>query len=161
MGTELDRTVHHAARSRGITNSVREQTNAPLTYAANCDSYQKVPFWAALHAIGVQAYFPLVAEDQAPEPAVLDAAWARVVEELTVFSHGHDRPVLLTELGYERSPTTALRPWEDGRRRGAPPAPAGELIQKRCLKAALAAVADSDAIVGLFLWKWFPGERSR
>ncbi len=72
---------------------------------------------------------------------------------------------MLTELGYERVSTTALRPWEDGRRRrGAadrPTDPDGELIQTRCLEAALAAIEGSEAIAGAYLWKWFPGERAR
>jgi hypothetical protein len=31
-------------------------------------------------------------------------------------------------------------------------------LQRRCLEVALKAIEDSDAVIGCFLWKWFPGE---
>jgi hypothetical protein len=44
---------------RRVIAAVRGVTSARLTYAANFDAYQRVAFWDALDAIGIQAYFPL------------------------------------------------------------------------------------------------------
>ncbi len=63
---------------------------------------------------------------------------------------------MLAELGYNRSSTAAVRPWESGQ--GGEQA---EEVQRRCLNAALSAIDQSDVVVGAFLWKWFPGETRR
>jgi len=161
VGTELDATIRHEQRWRAIIEAVRARTAAPLTYAANWDSYTKVPFWDALDAIGVQAYFPLVDHDRPPDPGELALAWRRIAGELAACGRRHDRPVLLTELGYDRSETTARHPWEDTRNAGPDAEPNAEEVQRRCLTAALATLAESDGIAGVFLWKWFPGEIAR
>jgi hypothetical protein len=153
VGTELGKTIQHEQRWRDIIASVRQATDAPLTYSANWNNYQAVPFWDDLDAIGVQAYFPLTEEPGLPEPALLQQAWRLIADRLEAFAQAQDRPVVLTELGYNRSSVAALRPWETGS--GGPDA---EETQRRCLEAALQALANRERIVGAFLWKWFPGD---
>lgn len=153
VGTELDRTIHHDEAWRRIIASVRDATDAPLTYSANWSDYERVGFWDDLDAIGVQAYFPLTDEEGLPEPQTLRRAWRRVADRLEAFAREHDRPIVLTELGYNRSSAAAIRPWES--RSGGPNA---EETQRRCLDAALDELAGRERVVGAFLWKWFPGE---
>jgi hypothetical protein len=156
VGSELDRTVGHEARWRGIIARVREVTPARLTYSAQWDSFESVGFWDALDAIAIQGYFPLVEHDAMPSPAELDAAWARLIARLEEFGRRRGRKVVLGELGYNRSRYAAVRPWayeqvgEDG-----------EEVQRRCLTAALKALGRSEIVAGAFLWKWFPGEPGR
>ena len=154
VGTELDRTVHHEQEWRTIIKAVRREFDGPVTYAANWDSYKDIEFWDALDVIGIQAYFPLIKHDGIPTTDELERGWARIMENLTAFADKHERRILFAELGYNRSKDAARRPWsyrEGGKN--------AELVQKRCLDAALQAVKDSDDVVGAFLWKWFPGER--
>jgi len=153
VGTELDRTVGQERNWRKIIAAVRETTDAPLTYSASWDRYEKIPFWDALDVIGIQAYFPVADEPTLPEPRELDDAWGRLMARLEVFAKRHDRKVVFSELGYNRSSLAAVRPWEY--RVGGENA---EEIQRRCLDAALRALERSDIVVGAFLWKWFPGE---
>ena len=164
VATELDRLAHHEQRWREVIARVRAVHDAPLTWAANHDRYAALPFWDALDHIGVQAYFPLLDEGRTgdldergvPTRAALDAGWTRVAAELRTFSERTGRPVLLTELGYNRSSRAPYEPWayEQG-------GDHAEEVQVRCLEAGLAAVEAEPAIVGAFLWKWFPGERQR
>jgi hypothetical protein len=156
VGTELDKTVHREREWRDIIAKIREHTDAPLTYAANWDSYERVPFWDALDVIGVQAYFPLVDHDGLPTDEELDRGWSRVMDQLHAFSTRFGKKILLAELGYNDSADAAVRPWEY--RRGGENA---ELIQQRCLRASLRAVEHDDTVVGAFLWKWFPGGSTR
>ncbi|MBT8487041.1 MAG: hypothetical protein HKO59_08045 [Phycisphaerales bacterium] len=156
VGTELDRTVDREASWRRIIAGVRSRIDTPLSYAANWDQFETVPFWDALDVIGVQGYFPLVDHERVPTQAELDASWQRLVGRLETFGKRFDRRVVLAELGYNRTAEAAVRPWEY--RQGGE---AAELVQRRCLTAALAALEDSDGVVGAFLWKWFPGERNR
>ena len=62
MGTELDRLTGHQEEWRRIIAEVREVTAARLTFASNWTHFENVPFWDALDAVGVQAYFPLSEE---------------------------------------------------------------------------------------------------
>ncbi len=153
VGTELDRTLEFDKEWRSIIAGVRKQTKAPLTYAANWSDYQRVGFWDALDTIGIQAYFP-VTEATNPSAAELRRGWTQSMKKLSAFSAVHDRPIIFTELGYNRSFTAAARPWEyhtDG--------PEAETFQRACLTAALEAVEREPRVVGVFLWKWFPGPR--
>ena len=150
VGTELDRTVAHEARWRQIIERVREVTDAPLTYAANWPDYERVPFWDALDVIGIQAYFPIV-ERSTAEIAPLLAGWRAKMKVLRAFSIRESRRVVFTELGYNRAFDAPVRPWEydtDG--------PEAEAVQEASLRAALLAIEEEDAVVGVFLWKWFP-----
>jgi hypothetical protein len=156
VGTELDRTIGHEAQWRRIIAAVREKTKAPLTYSANWDQYERVRFWDALDAIGIQAYFPLVGHELLPSEGELNKAWGRLVKRLDAYGERHDRVIVLAELGYNRSSQAAVRPWEY--RTGGEHATE---TQKRCLDAALSAIEKSDRIVGAFLWKWFPGNPRR
>ena len=154
VGTELDRTLAHEAEWRRIIREVRGRTPVPLTYAANWTAYEKVPFWDTLDAIGIQAYFP-VTEDPDVRQEALKAGWAERMKQLGQFSRLHDRRILFTELGYNRSFRAALRPWEshtDGE--------AARAVQQRCMRSALTAIREEPTVIGAFLWKWFPRPRS-
>ena len=156
VGTELDQTIQYEAQWRRIIAAVREQTVAPLTYSANWDQFERIMFWDALDVIGIQSYFPLVDHERLPEPGELAAAWARLLDHQDAISGAHNRKIVLAELGYNRTSTAAVRPWESGQ--GGDRA---EEVQRQCLTAALSAIDQSDVVVGAFLWKWFPGETRR
>ena len=150
VGTELDRTLGHEAEWRRIIADVRETTSAPLTYAANWTDYRRVPFWEALDVIGVQAYFP-IADGSDLETATLVAGWSARMVELRDYAERLDRKVVFTELGYNRSLSAAREPWDYG-----VDGPEAERLQEDLLRVALRAVEAEPAVVGVFLWKWFP-----
>ena len=153
VGTELDKTIHHEKAWRRIISDVRAVNGSHLTYGANWDAYQKVPFWDALDAVGIQAYFPLV-EDES-DPATADAianGWAKVVIDLRQIHERTGQPIIFTELGYARNPKAAHRPWEYR------DIPSGEGTQVACMRTAMKVIETEDAVVGAFLWKWFPGD---
>lgn len=153
VGTELDATLAHEAEWRDVITAVRSVSPAPLTYAANWTDYERVPFWDALDAVGVQAYFPLVAEGEEPNAKNLDEGWDQVLADLSAIADRTDKPVVLTELGYPRSARAAHEPWV------AEDSAADEPLQLAALSTALMALDKDPRIVGGFLWKWFPGDR--
>lgn len=189
VATELDKTNHREQNWRQVIKAVRSNFKGTLTYASNWDKYQTVNFWDDLDVIGIQAYFPLLELpeilqqmdtgnkpvphyrrdhrlDELPEtdipvqPTVLDldAAWLRIMAEVENFSKQvGNKPVVFTELGYNCSILAPYTPWDS--RSGGKQA---EEIQTQCLAAALRAIEnDSTVVVGVFLWKWFPGSRAR
>ncbi len=70
-----------------------------------------------------------------------------------MFSQTQGRPVLLTELGYNNSSNTAREPWS-GKSDGE-----SVELQALCTRVALETVEREAAILGSFLWKWFPEPR--
>jgi len=153
VGTELAKTLDQKERWLEIIEAVREVTPAPLTYAANWDRYESVSFWEALDAIGIQAYFPLVDDEEPANPQTVRDGWAGWAEKLKAYSRAQGRPVLLTELGYNHSANTAREPWSSATDDG------GESLQALCTRIALETVERESAILGSFLWKWFPEPR--
>ncbi len=156
VGTELDRLTGDGPRWRQVVSRVRSVFPGRLTYAANWDAFERVPFWDALDAVGVQAYFPIVADVPADQitASVLDAGWTPWLSRLRAMSERTGKPVVFTELGYDCSPHAARTPWEPSRGDRA----LGERVQGLALDAAFRAMEREPAVVGAFLWKWFPGE---
>ncbi|MBK7642100.1 MAG: hypothetical protein IPJ19_03475 [Planctomycetes bacterium] len=156
IGNELDRLIEFDGDWRAIIARVRQQTHAKLTYASNWSDYQRVPFWDALDAIGVEAYFPLCDK---PDPCAeeLAAAWLPRLAELRALHERTGKPVVFTEIGYTLSLDAAKQPWADARVRG-PERDKARALQERCLAAALAAIEpEHEWLRGAFLWKWFVG----
>ncbi len=153
VGTELDKTIVYDKAWRRIITDVRAVYGGHLTYGANWDAYQRVTFWDALDTIGIQAYFPLVSdEDQPPTDEAIRRGWARIVLDLREIHSKTGKPIVFTELGYARNPKAAHRPWEHR------DIPKGEGTQIACLRTAFKVIETEEAIVGAFLWKWFPGQ---
>lgn len=153
VGTELDQTLSDEGWWRRVIEDIRAVNGAALTYAANWTDYQRVPFWDALDAIGIQAYFPL-SDAELPEEDELRASWQRKMSELDEFATRHDRPIVFSELGYSRTWSAAREPWL-----GRGDDPAAEVFQRLCLRIALEAIEQNEHVVGAFLWKWFPEPR--
>ncbi|MFT4627290.1 MAG: hypothetical protein ACI8PZ_005972 [Myxococcota bacterium] len=161
VGTELDGTIAHEAEWRRIIAEVRAVHPGHLTYASNWDRYPAVPFWDALDVVGVQAYFPIAEagswpEGEVPPVALLDAGWTRVLAEVQAVHERTGKPVVFTELGYNRSARAPTTPWEaegGGAR--------ADEVQAAALEASLRALDRAPFVVGAFLWKWFPGEVQR
>ena len=145
---------------RDLIEAVRKVTKAHLTYAANWDVYKELRFWDALDVVGVQAYFPIAA-GETPTDGELSEGWQGVVDELSNFHEQTGKPVVLTELGYNRSLSAAREPWSHVSANRADATSAAEL-QRRLLRVGLEALApEREWLRGAFLWKWFAGEAPR
>ncbi len=153
VGTELDKTLSHEAEWRQIISRIETVNGAALTFASNWTDYWRVPFWDALDAIGIQAYFPL-SQDERPSEATLRAAWVSRMNELRKFSSDWQKPIVFTELGYSRTWIAAREPWLARTEEQE-----SESLQRLCLRLALEAIEQEPAVVGSFLWKWFPEPR--
>lgn len=153
VGTELDRTLRFEGAWRRLISEVRSASPVPLTYAANWTDFERVPFWDALDVIGIQAYFP-ISDSALPDRAALRAGWRGLTARLRDYASSRNRPIVFTELGYNRSHRAAREPWRydvDG--------PEAEALQALCLATALESIEAEPEILGAFLWKWFPAPR--
>lgn len=153
LGTELDRTTVREREWRALIAEVRAIYPGLLTYAANWDRFESVPFWDALDAIGVNAYFPL-SDEARPSVEALVAAWKPYAARCEALGRRFGRPVVFTEVGYHPAAGVFARPWEwhaDG-------APLDPECQANGYEAVHRVFLDQDWFGGVFWWKWHAGE---
>jgi len=144
---------------RGVIARVRDVFDGPLTAAVNWDRYAAVPWWDAVDAVGVQAYFPLLPSMPAsgvPPDDALVQGWRSIHAELKAVHESTGKPVVFTELGYNRSRHAPVKPWDY--EQGGDDA---EAVQAACLRVALRELEREPWLAGAFLWKWFPGPVGR
>ena len=149
VGTELAGTVEATEEWRGVIDEVRAVYSGPVLYAANFDEFQRVGFWDALDAIGIDAYFPL-AGAPTTEVAPLMEAWEPIVAELAAFSSEHDRPVVFTEAGYTSQEGTVTNPHEPWYT-----AILSEEEQLAAYAALLRTFVDLPWFAGAHWWMWY------
>lgn len=141
---------------KALIRKIRERYDGPLTYAANWDEYEQVPFWQKLDYIGVDAYFPLL-DEPTPEVAALRKSWGPYCARLARFAARQDKPVLFTEYGYLSVDGCAWNTWELEARLDH--IPINEQAQANALKALYQTFDSERWWAGGFLWKWFPNMR--
>lgn len=153
VGVELDRTAIGPDRARPwleLIAAVRALYPGAVTYAANWDRADEVPFWDALDFAGVDAYYPLAGTEPATDEEL--AAGARqVAGRLARLATRARRPLLLTEVGF---PARRFA-WRDPHsEEGA----TDERDQLRAYRALLPALGRRPWLAGVFLWKSFSDE---
>ena len=102
FSTELSRTESRP-EWRQLIAKVRTIYHGRILYAANFDAFERTPFWDALDAIGIDAYFPLSGDRHASDRALQGGA-REVVARIDAVASKWKRPVILTELGYPSTP---------------------------------------------------------
>ncbi len=153
VGHELaSSTAADPTRWRRLIGRVRRVYSGLLSYGANWDEVDRIPFWDELDVVGVSFYTPLAASPTR-DPAVLRAGAQRALAGLERIARRTGRPVLLAEVGYPPTADAAVRPWEGGR--------GGEDLaqQRACLEAAVEAMGPCEWLAGAFFWKWGSSDR--
>jgi len=157
IGTEFNNAIQKRPQFwSGLIPKIKAVYRGYLTYSANWDDWDRVPFWEKLDFIGLGGYFPLV-DAPTPEPETLKTAWKPIVERLRKFSGEQGRPVLFTEFGYLSVDGSGWRNWE--LERGIENRSINQQAQANCLEALFATFQPEPWWAGGFLWKWFPNMR--
>jgi hypothetical protein len=150
VGTEMTTLSGDASHWRPLIAEVRDRFHGQLTYAANYDEFQRVPFWDALDYVGVDAYFSLAdVDDPAPSAAALAAAWndRGYLAQLAAVSRRSGKRVLFTEIGYRGAHATAVHPnqWDTDD-------DIDVEAQANAYRAFYDAVADQPWLAGVYWW---------
>jgi hypothetical protein len=148
IGTELRQVVKQRPNFWfDLIAEIRTIYQGKLTYAANWDNYQQVPFWEALDFIGIDAYFPL---DTSSHPSVeaLIQAWEIPIRELSTLSQKMNKPILFTEYGYQSVERAAGPHWEVDKSR------VNAEVQSAAYQALFQSVWRKPWFAGGFFWKW-------
>ncbi|MBR9922429.1 MAG: hypothetical protein GYB31_16450 [Bacteroidetes bacterium] len=154
IGVEFKKSVvPREAFWRGLIDTVRQVYSGPLTYAANWDEFDRVPFWDALDYIGVDAYFPLV-NHETPSVRSLKKAWRPYIRQLKDIHNKTDKPILFTEYGYLSVDGCAYNTWELESR--VHDLSLNEQAQANAIDALFSSFWNEAWWHGGFIWKWFP-----
>ena len=154
LGTEFRNAI--AARPAfwfNLIHQVRQIYHGSLTYAANWDDFDQVPFWDSLDYVGINAYFPLL-RDENPTVEALIKAWKPYRKKIHNWSARMKKPVLFTEYGYLSVDGCAFNTWELEDR--LPDCRTNELAQANAYEALFTVWSQEPYWQGGFLWKWYP-----
>lgn len=136
-----------------LIKKVREVYSGNITYAANWDDYQKVPFWDKLDFIGLNSYFPLVNKPTATTEEI-QSAWQQWLNEIESFMSGQSIPLLFTEYGYLSVDNCTWKTWE--LEANIHHHAINQQAQAHAYQALYNVFWDKPWWAGGFLWKWFP-----
>lgn len=154
IGTELRGTVEREHTWRQLAALVRDRFGGWLTYAANWDDFDTVPWWDAVDMAGIQAYFELGEPGSDRRLERLAAAWHPIRQRLEAFSARIGRRVLFTEIGYKSHTGATVHPWQwdaDGA--------VDTELQRAAYEAAFRAFWREPWFGGFYWWKWRPLDR--
>jgi hypothetical protein len=153
VGVELGKTLGQEASWRHLITSVRRIFRRPVTYSGNWwGDYDRIPFADLLDAVGVDAYFPLAARQDATD-LQLSAGAREAVAKLAAAAARFGKPILLTEVGFSARKGAWVEPHKEG-----PPGDRSvfsEDDQRRAYAALLGALGKADWLTGMFVWKAF------
>jgi len=154
LGTEFKTAIRERPQFwQNLIKRIRTIYSGRLTYAANWDNFENIPFWDQLDYIGINAYFPLSSE-QTPTVSELVSAWKPMKKKIADHQSQYGLPVIFTEYGYLSVDRCADKTWELEASIGQ--LAINEPAQANAIDALHTAFASEHYWKGGFLWKWFP-----
>ncbi len=157
VGTELQTAALGVpvADWRRLMAVVRARYQGQLTYAANWDVADRIPFWDQLDFVSVQSYEPLSAA-ASPTPAELAAGARKAADRFERLHAQTGKTVVLTEVGFRSARGAVAEPnsWPDHDKRDHDAAYDPDL-QAAAYDAMLTELARRPWFGGTFWWKWF------
>lgn len=156
LGTELKNPIAERPEFfRNLIRDIKQVYTGKLTYAANWDDYDRVPFWEELDYIGVNAYCPLT-DSSTPDVKELDRKWKPYIRDMEKYANKKGRKILFTEYGYLSIDACAWKPWEvqyelDKHQ-------VNEVAQANAFECLFRNLSGKTWWAGGFIWKWYPGE---
>ncbi|MDP9151872.1 MAG: hypothetical protein M3O36_18270 [Myxococcota bacterium] len=132
--------------------AVRRVYHGLLTYSANWDDVEQTVILGDLDVIGINAFYPLAQEANAPASKLLESARS-VREQVHALAERWGKPVMFTEAGYTTRADPALRPWEwpDTMTH----VEVDERAQAQAYRALLAPLLDEPDFAGFFVWRLY------
>jgi hypothetical protein len=138
-----------------LAKDVKKIYDGSITYASNWDDFEQIKFWSELDYIGVDAYFPLAHGDN-PDIELIREGWKPVKDRLKKLSDQYDRPILLTEYGYQSANGALGNHWEVAQSKEQ----LNFELQSKGYEALYQELWGEKWLAGGFLWKWHFSEEA-
>lgn len=154
IGAELTRlTLEKPLFWRSLIKDVREIYSGQLTYAANWSSeFENISFWDDLDFIGIQAYFPLV-KNENPTVAEISEGWSKHIPIIETIHNKFDRKVIFTEMGYKSTADSAIEPWQWIENFSEDKVKLSYETQANCYEAFFNTIWPKDWFAGVHIWQ--------
>lgn len=152
FGTELGNSI--AKRPKYWTElikKIRKVYAGKLTYAANWNDFDKVPFWDDLDYIGIDAYFPL-SDKETPSVATLNWNWKKHILKIETIQQKFNKKIIFTEFGYRNANKAAEEPWTETNMI------TNNKAQANGYEALFQSFSQQKWFAGGFAWKWYADE---
>lgn len=148
LGSELA-SLEDAQHWWPLIERVRGVYHGTLSYSANWDHYQHVPFWSALDVLALTGYYEL-SDTFDPSQEQLTAAWQAVRARLVAWQAQHPgKRLIFTEVGYPAQDGGSVTPWDYTLSN-----PVDLEEQRMCYAAFIATWQGDPALAGVFFWEW-------
>ena len=161
IGNELGATTHREADWRRVIQEVRQRFKGPITYDSLMKaSYgfphgedERIKWWDAVDYIGVGAYYELTNKNN-PTVAELKEAWIKkgYIADLEKLSKKFDKPIIISEIGYQSADGTNTQP---ANFRKFAQAPVDLQEQADCYQAAFEVLWGKPWLKGMFWFQYF------
>jgi hypothetical protein len=149
FGTELGNSVAKRPEYWSqLIKKIKIIYSGKLTYAANWDDFDKVPFWNELDYIGIDAYFPL-SDAITPSVQELNEAWEKHIIKIEILQAKTNKKILFTEFGYRNSDQAAKTPWTENENT------INDLAQVNAYESLFQTLTQQKWFAGGFAWKWY------
>jgi hypothetical protein len=143
-------TTARAPAFAALVRALRAIYTGPITYSGNWDDIEDTLILPEIDVIGINAFYPLAAQDGAPFATLLEGG-RRVRERVAKLADTWQKPVLFTEIGYTTRRDPAIRPWEWPDDMTHPKV--DEEAQADAYRALLAPLLDEPRFMGFFVWR--------
>ncbi len=161
IGTEFTRlAIEKPNFWKELIPKIRSIYSGKLTYAANWyNEFEEITFWDQLDYIGVQAYFPLVNNNN-PSVKQISKGWNKHFPALKKVAEKFDKKILFTEMGYKSTPDSAIEPWSWLDYSPKIFRPISIETQANCYEAFFETVWKKDWFAGVHIWQWHISENT-
>lgn len=133
-----------------LISLIRSQYQGQITYAANWDNYERIPFWSELDYIGIDAYFP-TNEQKTPHTDSISTGYIPLKKKLATYSSIQAKPILFTEVGFRSMDFASAGHWEQEHKNQN----VNLTAQANAYQGLFDAFWDESWFSGGFIWKWF------
>lgn len=152
IGSELVSTERYADQWLRVIQTVRTHFKGMITYSANWDHYQDIPFWDHMDVIGMNSYWKLGEDRNVPEAEVI-RRWQGIQQNVLGFARGKGKPLVLLEVGWCSLANAAHEPWDYTQDQ----LPVDLELQARLWTAFFKAWHGKPGFGGFMVWEWVPG----
>lgn len=153
VGTEMrEAAVQRPMFWRKLIEKVRGVYSGMITYSANWDEFDQIPFWDGVDYIGIDAYFPV---NPSKTPSIEETVknWKPIKRQLKGLSHAVNKKILMTEFGYRNISYSGQSPWLHDEGKARP----NDQAQANLYEAFFRTFWNESWVAGGFSWNWQHG----
>ena len=153
VGSELVSAESRVEQWSRTIRAVRKVFTGKLTYSANWDAYNRVPFWDQLDLAGMNSYYTLGQDNRVTVPEIVQR-WRAIQRDLLAFQKRIGRPILFIEVGWCSLSNAAKEPWDYTRTS----LPIDLELQRKLYEGFFQAWHGERALGGFMVWDWPMGD---